>query len=120
MRLQNLRLCAQGGIHVKVRSFFRRKTMNVKNSFTLSERSLRLAEKLVEDGQFPSIEKVLEAGIDSLLREEESSTHGDPLLGMKDEIRRRADLPRDQWLPWDRDEMANRIKARLDEKYKNR
>ena len=47
--------------------------MNVKNSFTLSERALRLAEKLVEDGQFPSVEKVLEAGIDSLLRDEESS-----------------------------------------------
>ncbi|CDZ28810.1 hypothetical protein [Neorhizobium galegae] len=94
--------------------------MNVKNSFTLSERSLRLAEKLVEDGQFPSVEKVLEAGIDSLLRDEESSAHDDPLIGMKDEIRRRAELPRDQWLPWDGDEMANRIKARLDEKYKNR
>ncbi|WP_037087723.1 hypothetical protein [Neorhizobium vignae] len=90
--------------------------MNVKNSFTLSERSLRLAEKLVEDGQFPSVEKVLEAGIDSLLREEESSAHDDPLIGMKDEIRRRAE-PRDQWLPWDRDEMANRVRERLAEKH---
>jgi antitoxin ParD1/3/4 len=99
MRSQNLRLCAQGGIHVKVRPFFRRKTMNVKNSFTLSERSLRLAEKLVEDGQFPSVERVLEAGIDSLLRNEESSAHGDPLIGMRDEIHRRMELPRAQWLP---------------------
>ncbi|CAN7187614.1 hypothetical protein [Neorhizobium tomejilense] len=90
--------------------------MNVKNSFTLSERSLRLAEKLVEDGQFPSVEKVLEAGIESLLRDEESSAHEDPLIGMKDEIRRRAKLPRDQWLPWDGDEMAARVREQLAEK----
>ncbi len=92
--------------------------MNVKNSFTLSERSLRLAEKLVEDGQFPSVEKVLEAGIDSLLRDEESSAHEDPLIGMKDEIRRRAELPRDQWISMDKDNMFDRVRARLDEKYK--
>jgi antitoxin ParD1/3/4 len=115
-----MRGCTPDVVHAKVRPFFRRKTMNVKNSFTLSERSLRLAEKLVEDGQFPSVEKVLEAGIDSLLRDEESSAHDDPLIGMKDEIRRRAELPRDQWVSMDKDNLFDRVRARIDEKYKGK
>jgi antitoxin ParD1/3/4 len=94
--------------------------MNVKNSFTLSERALRLAEKLVEDGQFPSVEKVLETGIDSLLRDEESSAHEDPLIGMKDEIRRRAELPRDQWVSMDKDNLFDRVRARVDAKYQGK
>jgi antitoxin ParD1/3/4 len=73
--------------------------MNVKKSFTLSERSLQLAEKLVEDGQFPSVEKVLEAGIDRLMWSSEPVGDDDPVAAMGDEIRRRMELPRDQWLP---------------------
>jgi antitoxin ParD1/3/4 len=39
---------------------------------------------------------------------------------MGDEIRRRLATPRDQFIPWDGEAMAERVKARLDEKYKNR
>ncbi len=64
--------------------------MNVKNTVTLSERYLRHVERMVEDGQFPSIEKVIEAGIDSLMREDTAPAGpNDPLAGMADEIRRR-------------------------------
>lgn len=94
--------------------------MNVKNKVTLSERYLHYAEQLVESGQFPSVEKVLEAGIDTLRQSEETTEARDPLAGMADEIRRRMELPRDQWLPWDGKEMADRIKAKLDEKYRSR
>jgi hypothetical protein len=95
--------------------------MNVKNTVTLSERYLRHAERMVEDGQFPSIEKVVEAGIDSLMREDTAPAGpNDPLAGMADEIRRRMQTPRDQFIPWDGEAMADRIKAKLDEKYRNR
>ena len=95
--------------------------MNVKNTVTLSDRYLRYAERLVEDGQFPSIEKVIEAGIDSLMNDDPvPAGANDPLAGMGDEIRRRLATPRDQFIPWDGAAMAERVKARLDEKYKNR
>lgn len=88
--------------------------MNVKNSFTLSDRYLRYAERMVEDGQFPSVEKVIEAGIDSLMQADPApGGESDPLLAMKDEIRRRMETPREEFLPWDGEAMAERIKAKL-------
>lgn len=93
--------------------------MNVKNNVTLSDRYIRYAERLVEDGQFPSIEKVVEAGIDSLMRDDPvPAGPNDPLAGMADEIRRRMATPQEQFIPWDGEAMAERIKAKLDEKYK--
>jgi len=93
--------------------------MNVKNSFTLSDRYLRYAERMVEDGQFPSVEKVIEAGIDSLMQADPAPAgESDPLLAMKDEIRRRMETPREEFLPWDGDEMAARVRNRLAEKFK--
>lgn len=82
---------------------------------TLSDRYLHYAERMVEDGQFPSVEKVIEAGIDSLMRADEvPAGPNDPLLAMKDGIRRRMDTPRDQFIRWDGEAMAARVKAKLD------
>ncbi|MBW6420934.1 hypothetical protein KX729_05720 [Rhizobium sp. XQZ8] len=93
--------------------------MNIKNTVTLSDRYLRQAERLVENGQFPSIEKVIEAGIDSLMNDDPvPAGPNDPLAGMADEIRRRLATPRDQFIPMDADNMFDRVRARLDEKYK--
>nr|CAD6422992.1 hypothetical protein REQ54_02437 [Rhizobium sp. Q54] len=93
--------------------------MNVKNTVTLSERYLRHAERMVEDGQFPSIEKVVEAGIDSLMREDTAPAGpNDPLAGMADEIRRRMQTPRDQFIPMEKDNLFDRVRARLEERYK--
>ncbi len=93
--------------------------MNVKNTVTLSDRYLHYAERLVEDGQFPSIEKVIEAGIDSLMHADPvPAGPNDPLASMADEIRRRLATPRDQFIPMDTDNMFDRVRARLDEKYK--
>jgi antitoxin ParD1/3/4 len=70
-----------------------RMAMNVKTTITLQEDYLRYAEKMVEEGVFPSISSVVEAGLARIM-------HGDilagPLAGMADEIRRRMELPRDQ------------------------
>ncbi|MGV8936166.1 MAG: ribbon-helix-helix domain-containing protein [Allorhizobium sp.] len=84
--------------------------MNVKTTVTLSEDHLRYAEKLVADGRYPSISSVIEAGLDQMSASEPES---DPVAGMADEIRRRMELPRDQWIPWDGNEVMQSILARL-------
>jgi antitoxin ParD1/3/4 len=95
--------------------------MNVKNTITLSDRYMRYAEQLVEAGQFPSIEKVVEAGLDELMRADELTPEQNDLVSaMADEIRRRIDTPRDQFIPWDGESIATRVKAKLDERYKAR
>jgi antitoxin ParD1/3/4 len=37
----------------------------------------------------------------------------DPLAGMADEIRRRMELPRDQWISMKDDNLFDRVKARI-------
>lgn len=93
--------------------------MTIKNTITLSDRYMRYAEQQVEDGQFPSVEKVVEAGLDELMRSADGMTpeHHDAVTAMADVIRERLDTPRDQFIPWDGDSMAERIKAELDAKY---
>lgn len=88
--------------------------MNVKTTITLSEDHLRYAEKLVEDGLYPSISSVVEAAITELFGKEQPGA--DPLDGMSDEIRRRMELPRDQWIAWDGDTMFTDIVAAIDAK----
>lgn len=93
--------------------------MNVKNTITLSDRYMRYAERMVEDGQFPSIEKVVEAGIDELMRADElTPEQHDAVTRMGEEIRRRLETPRDQWISMDEDNLFDRVKARLEERRK--
>lgn len=95
--------------------------MNVKNTITLSDRYLRYAEQMVEDGQFPSVEKVVEAGLDEPMRAvEPTQEQNEQVTAMADEISRRLDSSPDRLLPWDGEAMAERGKAKLDEKYKKR
>ncbi len=84
--------------------------MNVKTTVTLSEDHLRYAEKLVEDGRYPSVSSVIEAGLDQMFA---NDPQADPLAGMADEIRRRMELPRDQWISMDKDNVFDRVKARV-------
>ncbi|WP_267552986.1 hypothetical protein [Rhizobium rhizogenes] len=92
--------------------------MNVKTEITLSERHLRLAEKMVEEGAFPSISSLVEAAIEQIDQiTHHDDTTDDAVTRMADEIRRRMELPDDQWLPWDGKEMASRVKDRLRQKY---
>lgn len=88
--------------------------MNVKTTVTLSDEDLRFAEELVEAGRFPSVSDVIGEGLARLRLTE--SGENDPLAGMADEIRRRMELPRDQFLPWDGEGMAKRVKDRLAQK----
>jgi len=88
--------------------------MNVKTTVTLSDEDLRFAEELVEAGRFPSVSDVIGEGLARLRLEE--SGEDDPVAGMADEIRRRMELPRDQFLPWDGEVIAKRVKERLAQK----
>lgn len=90
--------------------------MNVKTEITLNEGYLRYAERMVEEGVYPSVSSVVEAGLEQMMRQDNASG-GDPLEGMADEIRRRMELPREQWLPWDGEDMAERVKEKLRAKY---
>ncbi|MBB4568529.1 hypothetical protein [Rhizobium leucaenae] len=95
--------------------------MNVKTEIILSERHLRLAEKMVEEGAFPSISSLVEAAIEQI----DQITHhddvpSDVVSGMADEIRRRMELPSDQWIPLKGDtlfdDVRTLIRKELDEK----
>jgi len=92
--------------------------MNVKNTITLSDRYMRYAEQQVEDGQFPSVEKVVEAGLDELMRAENELTqeHHDAVTAMADEINRRLDGPADQWISMDEDNLFDRVRERVSER----
>ncbi|MBW9089171.1 hypothetical protein JNB91_15135 [Rhizobium wenxiniae] len=95
--------------------------MNIKNTVTLSERYMRYAEQMVEDGQFPSVEKVVEAGLEELMRADElTPEQSASFAAMGDEIRRRMTTQPEEFLPWDGKAMAERVKTKLDEKYKPR
>lgn len=84
--------------------------MNIKTTITLSERNLRYAEKMVEEGAYPSVSDVIEASMEQMMLNDQSAD--DPLAGMADEIRRRMELPADQWIDWDGEEMLASIKDR--------
>ncbi|MEB2846921.1 hypothetical protein GAO09_16615 [Rhizobiales bacterium RZME27] len=89
--------------------------MNVKNTITLSDRYMRYAEQQVEDGQFPSVEKVVEAGLDELMRSGDGMTqeHHDAVTAMANEINRRLDGPRDKWISMEEDNLFDRVRARI-------
>jgi len=83
--------------------------MNVKTTVTLSEGTLRDAEELVERGDFASLSELLEAGARQLI--DRSHEPEDPIDGMADEIRRRMELPKDQWISMEDDDLFDRVRA---------
>ncbi len=85
--------------------------MNIKTTVTLSERNLRYAEKMVEEGAYPSVSDVIEASIEQMMLNAQSPD--DPLAGMADEIRRRMELPRDQWISMRDDDVFENVRARI-------
>lgn len=91
--------------------------MTIKTTIALSEDHLRYAEKLVAEGQYPSISSVIEAGLEQMMAAE--SEH-DPVSAMADEINRRMELPRDQWISMEGDNVFDDVRRRLKERYGSR
>lgn len=92
--------------------------MTIKNTITLSDRYMRYAEQQVEDGQFPSVEKVIEAGLDELMRAGDGMTqeHHDAVAAMADVINRRLDGPDNQWISMDENNLFDRVRTRISER----
>jgi antitoxin ParD1/3/4 len=88
------------------------RNMNVKTTITLSEAYLEYAEKMVADGIYPSVSSVIEAGLERMMQD------ADPLAGMVAEIRRRMELPRDQWISMKEDDLFDRVRARIEQRSK--
>jgi antitoxin ParD1/3/4 len=91
--------------------------MTIKTTIALSEDHLRYAEKLVENGHYPSISSVIEAGLEQMMA---AASEQDPVSAMAVEINRRMELPRDQWISMDDDNVFDEVKRRLKERYGSR
>ena len=91
--------------------------MTIKTTIALSEDHLRYAEKLVETGQYPSVSSVIEAGLEQMMA---AASEQDPVSAMADEINRRMELPRDQWISMEDDNVFDDVKRRLKERYGSR
>lgn len=91
--------------------------MTIKTTIALSEDHLRYAEKLVENGQYPSVSSVIEAGLEQMMA---AASEQDPVSALADEINRRMELPRDQWISMDDDNVFDDVKRRLKELYGSR
>lgn len=91
--------------------------MTIKTTIALSEDHLRYAEKLVENGQYPSVSSVIEAGLEQMMA---AASEQDPVSALADEINRRMELPRDQWISMDDDNVFDDVKRRLKERYGSR
>jgi antitoxin ParD1/3/4 len=90
--------------------------MSVEITVTLSDQDLRFAEELVEQGRYLSVSDAVSAALTRMRLL--ARALDDPLTGMADEIRRRAELPKDQMLPWDGKAMAERLNERLARRFK--
>lgn len=91
--------------------------MTVKIAIELDETHREFAEKMVADGLYPSVSSVIQAGIEQMMQND--AVTADPLAGMADEIRRRMELPKDQWIPWDGESLFDEIRGKLAAKYKS-
>jgi antitoxin ParD1/3/4 len=92
--------------------------MNVKISIELPESQLEFAERKVREGAYSSVsELVAESLRDLMLAEHDVAAADDPVLAMKDEIRRRMELPDDQWIRMDEnDTMFRDLKKHIRDK----
>jgi antitoxin ParD1/3/4 len=72
--------------------------MNVKISIELPENQLEFAERMVREGNYASVSEIMQEHVRDLMLAEHDKTTDDPVMAMKEEIRRRLETPDDQWL----------------------
>lgn len=83
--------------------------MTVKIAIELDDTHREFAEKMVADGIYPSVSSVIRAGIEHMMHS--NAVTADAMAGMADEINRRMELPKDQWIPLEGDTMFDDIRA---------
>lgn len=87
--------------------------MNVKTTISLPEDLMRYAEKMVEDGQFPSVDTVLAASLENMMIREDQAAVDEVLHVSAEELRRRLDTPIEETIAMDEDDLFDRVRARV-------
>lgn len=87
--------------------------MNVKTTISLPEDLMRYAEKMVEDGQFPSVDTVLAASLENMMIREDQAAVDEVLHVNGEELRRRLDTPIEETIAMDEDDLFDRVRARV-------
>jgi antitoxin ParD1/3/4 len=89
--------------------------MNVKISIELTDNQAEFVERLVRDGSYGSVSEIMQEHVrDMMLSERDKGNEDDPVTAMKDEIRRRLELPDDQWIRMDEhDTMFKDLRAHI-------
>jgi len=85
--------------------------MTVKTATSFTDRHHAFARKKVEEGSFASVSSVVAAGIEQLMRDEQERQTA--LEAMQDTIKKRMQLPRDQWVALDGDDGFARARKHL-------
>lgn len=88
--------------------------MTIKIAVELDESHREFAEKMVTAGIYTSISDVVQAGIEKMMMRDDMP--GDPLTAAANVIRQRMELPKDQWIPWNGENMMDNVRCRLEEK----
>ncbi|PYE28963.1 antitoxin ParD1/3/4 [Rhizobium sp. PP-CC-3A-592] len=87
--------------------------MNVKTTISLPEDLMRYAEKMVEDGQFPSVDTVLAASLENMMIRQDQAAVDEVLHLNADALRRRLDTPIEETIAMDEDDLFDRVRARI-------
>ena len=86
--------------------------MTVSVTIELDTAQREFAERLVRDGAFADVSGVIQAGLEQMMRDD-AAVWDDLPPGTMDEIARRMELPRDQWIPMETDDVFERVRARI-------
>lgn len=85
--------------------------MTVKTGVKLTDRHHAFALAKVKEGRFASVDSVVAAGIEQIMRDEEEREVA--LEAMREAIARRMALPRDQWIDLETDDLFEQARQRL-------
>jgi antitoxin ParD1/3/4 len=87
-------------------------SMTITMTVNLPEHVIDYAERLVREGQYPSLDSVLAASVEDMMH---GRTPGkdDPVSAMADELRRRMALPEETWISMDEDDLFDRVRDRI-------
>jgi antitoxin ParD1/3/4 len=86
--------------------------MTIKMTVSLPEHVIHFAERLVQEGRYPSLDSVLAASLEDMMSGREPGMD-DPVSAMADELRRRMALPEEAWIAMDDDDLFDRVRERI-------
>jgi len=86
--------------------------MTVKSTVSFTDRHHEFAQKKVKEGAFASVSSIVAAGIEQMMQDE--AERGAALDAMKEAIKRRMDMPREEWVAMDAaDDLFARARTRI-------